>query len=51
MGETYTVYYDGTASGAEANGLYTDAAYMPGTELGSFTMSDTITLIGNTGRR
>jgi hypothetical protein len=50
IGETYTVYYDGTASGTPVDGLYGDAAYTPGTELGSFTPTDTITRLGSTGR-
>jgi hypothetical protein len=50
IGETYTVYYDGTATGTSVDGLYVDANYTPGTELGSFTITSNITRLGNTGR-
>ncbi|WP_238625401.1 carbohydrate-binding domain-containing protein [Aggregatilinea lenta] len=48
-GETYEVVLGGTASGAESDGLYTDASYTPGTSYTSFTVSSVVTWIGNGG--
>ena len=48
-GETYEVVLGGTASGAESDGLYTDASYMPGASYTSFTVSSVVTWIGNGG--
>lgn len=47
-GETYTVLLGGTYSGgSEDGGLYTDGIYSGGTELTSFTISDTLTTAGS----
>jgi len=45
-GETYTVYVGGSATGTANGGLYSDGAYTPGTELGSFTVSSAVTTLG-----
>ena len=50
-GVTYTIYYGGSASGTVTDGLYEDGTYDSGTEYTSFTVSDIVTRIGNTGRR
>ena len=50
-GTTYTVYYGGSAAGAENDGLYSEASYESGTEYISFTVSEIVTRLGNTGRR
>lgn len=47
-GSTYTVSYGGSATGTASNGLYQDATYTPGTEYTNFTITDTVTKIGNT---
>ncbi|MEQ9442134.1 MAG: carbohydrate-binding domain-containing protein [Cyclobacteriaceae bacterium] len=46
-GTTYNVYYGGSASGAEADGLYQEGNYTPGTSYGSFTVSDIVTRINS----
>ncbi len=46
-GSTYTIYTGGSSTGTETGGLYTDGIYTPGTEYQSFTISNTITTIGN----
>lgn len=50
-GETYTVFYGGTDSGTLTNSLYSGGSYSGGTELGTFTVSSTVTMLGNSGRR
>lgn len=47
----YTLFYGGSASGNEFNGLYTDGTYTPGTEYASFTVSSVTTAIGAGGFR
>lgn len=42
-GTSYNVYYDGSSTGTESNGLYEGGVYTPGTLLTSFTVSDTVT--------
>ena len=48
-GETYTVYYGGSSTGEEENGLYTGGTYTPGTEYTSLSVTDTVTSYGTTG--
>lgn len=38
-GTTYLMYYEGTCSGSESDGLYTGGVYSSGTELGSITLN------------
>ena len=49
-GETYTVYYGGSDSGTLTDSLYSSGTYSGGTEYTSFTISSTVTMIGNAGR-
>lgn len=44
-GETYNVYYGGSSTGTEADGLYNGGTYTPGTKYGSFTISSMVTTI------
>ena len=50
-GATYEVSYGGTAGGTVQNGLYLDGAYEPGSYDTSFTVTEMLTTLGNTGRR
>ena len=45
LGSTYELYYGGSASGTQSNGLYEDASYTPGTKYTEFTINSTITTI------
>lgn len=45
-GNTYHLYYGGTVDGSATDGLYTDGTYTTGTEEASFTLSETLTQIG-----
>ena len=47
-GATYTVSSGGTSSGVVTDGIYTEGSYSGGTEIGSVTLSNTITTIGQT---
>ena len=50
-GETYTVYTGGSASGASLSGLYEGAVYQPGAAYTTFTVTGTVTVIGDVGTR
>ena len=45
-GKTYKVYSGGSSTGTENNGLYTGGSYTPGNEVGSATLSNSVTAIG-----
>ena len=45
----YTVYYGGSSTGTNSDGLYEGGAYTPGTEYTSFTVSSVVTALGNGG--
>jgi hypothetical protein len=47
-GTTYNVYTGGSSTGRVADGLYSGGTYTPGTQMESFTVSDTVTHIGTT---
>lgn len=49
VGKTYTLSYGGKDTGIETNGLYENGVYEGGTSIGSFTVSDTITYLNETG--
>lgn len=51
MGETYSVFLGGSATGVAANGLYLDGAYTPGEEFTTFTLTQSVTVIGKGGMR
>lgn len=51
QGETYTVFVDGSSTGAIKNGLYQDVTYSPGTQYTSFTVSSIVTSLGSGGNR
>lgn len=51
MGETYSVFLGGSATGASTNGIYPDGAYTPGEEFTTFTISQSVTVIGRGGMR
>jgi hypothetical protein len=46
-GSTYYVYTGGTNTGTLTNGMYKDGTYTPGIQYTSFTISSTVTTIGN----
>ncbi|MDF2037083.1 carbohydrate-binding domain-containing protein [Cytobacillus oceanisediminis] len=46
---TYTLYSQGSATGSEANGLYTDGDYSGGTKVVEFTISDSVTWLNESG--
>ena len=48
-GTEYTVYYGGSSTGTNSDGLYEGGAYTPGTEYTSFTVSSVVTALGNGG--
>lgn len=48
-GATYEVYFEGSSSGAVADGLYQGGSYTPGSQYTSFTVSSVVTLIGAGG--
>lgn len=48
-GETYSVYYGGTASGTENGGLYTDGTADEGTLLTEFTLSSSVMTVSSLG--
>ena len=50
-GESYAIYTGGSSTGAESFGLYQGGAYTPGALESSFTVEDTVTLLGNVMRR
>jgi hypothetical protein len=47
QGMAVEVYYDGSTTGAAADGLYLDGAYTPGEQIASFTIANTVTQVGN----
>lgn len=47
--ETYKVYIGGSCSGEEKDGLYSGGSYTKGTEVGSCTISDTVTNVNQSG--
>ena len=49
-GETYRVYLGGGSSAAATDGLY-EGGYSPGSEYASFTLSSSVTALGNVGGR
>jgi hypothetical protein len=46
---TYTLYSNGTATGSEANGLYSDGDYSGGTKVVQFTIADSVTWLNESG--
>lgn len=49
-GETYDVYLGGSATGTPSDGLYEqDALYSPGTQYTEFSISSTVTTVGDGG--
>jgi hypothetical protein len=48
LGTSYNVYYGGSSTGTEIDGLYQDGTYTPGTQYTSFTISNIVTTIGVT---
>lgn len=48
-GSTYKVYVGGSSTGTAANGLYSDGTYTKGQEIGSATISGTVTEITQEG--
>lgn len=48
-GETYNVYVGGSCTGEEKDGLYSGGSYTKGTEIGSCTISDTVTNVTQDG--
>lgn len=48
-GEIYTICTGGVCDGTSQDGLYTEGTYTGGTELGSFTVSGTVTTYGTGG--
>jgi hypothetical protein len=49
-GMTCTIYTGGSSSGTQTDGMYTSGAYIPGSEVISFTISATVTNLGAAGR-
>jgi hypothetical protein len=45
----YTLYSNGSATGSEANGLYTDGKYSGGTKVVEFTIADSVTWLNESG--
>lgn len=48
-GTTYDVFTGGSSTGTEADGLYQDGSYTPGTQMTSLTISGMVTTTGNGG--
>lgn len=48
-GQSYNVYLGGSCSGALTDGIYEGGTYTAGTKYTTFTVSSTVTKIGNTG--
>ncbi len=46
---SYDIYYGGSSTGTEKNGLYTDGTYSGGTKFKSFTVLEVLSTIGTTG--
>ena len=49
QGAKYNIYTDGNSTGEETNGLYSGGTYRSGTLYSSFTTSNYITTVGNSG--
>ena len=49
-GTTYTIYYGGSSSGSEKNGLSKGGSFSGGTKYESFTVTDLLTTVGTAGR-
>lgn len=49
-GDTYVLYTGGTSAGPAADGLSSDAAYTPGTQVAEFTVTGVLTAVGSYGR-
>ncbi len=49
-GETIEIYYGGSAAGETLGGVYLDGSYTPGQQIASFTVSNTVTQVGNSYR-
>ncbi len=49
-GTTYTIYYGGSSSGNEKNGLSEGGSFSGGTKYESFTVTDLLTTVGTAGR-
>ena len=50
QGTEYTLYVGGSATGTDVGGLYTDGDYSGGSEVGSFTQSSVVTMLGGQSR-
>ncbi|OOM72241.1 hypothetical protein CLPUN_47090 [Clostridium puniceum] len=48
-GETYKVYLNGSSTGTVNSGIYTDGVYTKGKEIGSFTISGTVSEVTQDG--
>lgn len=48
-GSTYKVYVGGSSSGTAVNGIYSKGTYSNGTEVGSFTVSSTVSEVTQAG--
>lgn len=48
-GSTYKVYIGGSSTGTPTNGLYSNGIYTKGTEVGSFTISSTVSEVTQEG--
>lgn len=46
-GKTYSIYKSGTSTGTQADGLYEDGSYSPGSLVSSFTISSAVTTLTN----
>lgn len=49
LGQSYQVWVGGSASGESVDGLYTDPAYTPGSQVAGFTISAIVTVVGGGG--
>ena len=49
IGSNYSVYYGGSNSGSESDGLYTDGSASGGTELINFTLSSSVMTVSSSG--
>ncbi len=50
-GSSYNIYYGGSCTGTETNGLYDGGTYSGGTKYASFTVSSVVTSVSSTGSR
>ncbi len=49
-GATYVLYGGGSSTGSAKDGLYAGGTYAPGSQVGSFTLSGTVTRLGGRSR-